>query len=190
MKSKFVLNNLEEEIEIIVDFSPKNSISMCNFVYIHTVKFIYIFGLLLLVFSCSLNGAQEKSLNEAEKAYVKARNNGDLISYTSYVHPNALAYYKNKGDQDFIDKFSLTGVDDAGVSYLQDGKVLDTESKGNEIHVKFEYLNIVDMIYEVQANAVDIYAVSMDDGTSWHFLDGEDYHNNGIIKSENRLIKE
>ena len=163
---------------------------MCKFVYIHTVKFFYIFGLLLLILSCSLNGAQEKALNQAEKAYVNARNTGDLISYTSFVHPNALAYYKDKGDKAFIEKFSLNTVDEFSVAYLQDGKMLDVESRGNEIHVKFEYLSVVDTGYEAQAIPVDIYALSVDDGTSWHFLDGEDYHNNGIIKLENRLIKE
>lgn len=160
---------------------------MFIFPYIHTVKHFYLFLLLFIIGSCSLNATQESALNQSKNEYVGARNEGVIISYVAYTHPNVVGYYKELGDKAFIDKFDLkVGV---GALYLQDGSIKETNWDGDKIQVKYDFLGVFETQYRLERNLVSIYALSADDGKTWHFLEQEDYFNDKIIKPKDRLIK-
>jgi len=160
---------------------------MLIFTYIHTVKIVYLLSLLLIVSSCSLNADQEAALNKSTTAYIDARNQGILITYTAMTHPNAIAYYKDRGDEDFMNHFELSSGENS--LFLQDGNIWQTESKDKNIHVKYEFIGIDEFDFEARPRKVVIYALSSDDGVSWHFLDEFDYYLDDIIASKDRLIK-
>ena len=77
---------------------------MFNFTYIHTVKYFYFFILLFIIGSCSLNATQESALNQSKNEYIGAINEGIIISYVAYTHPNAVRYYKDHGDEVFLNR--------------------------------------------------------------------------------------
>lgn len=150
------------------------------------MKKLYLFGLLLFIGSCSLNSDQEASLNNAMSSYIDARNDGNLIAYTALTHPNVIAYYKDRGDDSFMNRFDLNEGENS--LFLQDGNIRETESSGDNIHVKYEFVGINEMSLETKPERVGIIAISSDDGKSWHFLDEYDYWNDDIIKPNDRLI--
>jgi len=143
------------------------------------------FFLLILLGSCALNGDQESTLNNAVTSYIDARNNGILMSYVAFTHPNTVAYYKNQGDSLFVAKFDLASEENS--VYLQDGNIKEIQSAGNVIHVKYAFLGI-DEDDNQSAGEITIYAISNDDGASWYFMDASDYENEKILKSSDRLI--
>ena len=77
------------------------------------------FFLLLIISACSLTGNQEQALNRAVTSYVDARNDAVLLSYVAFTHPNVVAYYKDKGDSLFLNKFNLN--EEHNWMYIQDG---------------------------------------------------------------------
>lgn len=160
---------------------------MFNFTYIHTVKHFYFFILLFIIGSCSLSAAQESALNQSKNEYVGARNECVIISYVAYTHPNAVGYYKDLGDDAFIKEFDLHVS--AGTFFLQDGSIKETNWDGDNIQVKYEFLGVLETEFRYEADPVFIYALSADDGETWHFLEQKDYLNNKIIKPKDRLIK-
>lgn len=170
--------NLFKVFRIIVKFS-----------YIHTVKNLYILSLLLLITSCTLNSEQEASLSKATKEYIDSRNEGILITYAAYTHPNVLKFYLDQGHDAFKKRFKRTTGENT--TNLRNGNIRYTEVSGKNIHVKYDYVGMNNFSYRGRrARKVSIYALSSDDGKSWHFIDGTDYWNDKIISSKNRLIKE
>ncbi|MCH2224981.1 MAG: hypothetical protein MK066_09460 [Crocinitomicaceae bacterium] len=151
------------------------------------MKYYYIF-ILLLITSCSLNADQEASLNKAMSAYVNAHNGGSVVAFVAMTHPNAVAYYRENGDEAFEEKFSLPSSDDGG-DYLQDGTVKEVVSENGNIHVKYHFLSVEDRFYETKALEMIIMAVSDDNGISWFFIDEDDYRNEDIIQKTDRLIE-
>lgn len=141
--------------------------------------------LLLFMVACSMNAEQERSLNQAMSSYVNSYNNGAVLSYVSFTHPNVVSYYKNKGDEVFKEKFELM-TEDYESSFLQDGIIRQIVSKNEKIHVHYQFLkfdNTSTMGYEIA-----VVALSEDDGRSWYFIDREDYINDAILDKEFRLI--
>ena len=160
---------------------------MFNFTYIHTVKHLCLFILLFAIGSCSLNSTQEDSLNQAKNKYIEARNKGIIITYVEFTHPKVVRYYKDLGDNVFIDRFDLeVGV---GSLFLQDGAIKETNWDGDNIHVKYEFLGVLETEFRLEGSQEFIYAMSGDDGKSWHFVEEKDYYNDKIIKAKDRLIK-
>lgn len=151
------------------------------------MKYYYVFILLVLA-SCSLNADQEASLNKAMSAYVNAHNAGSVVAFVAMTHPNAVAYYREKGDEAFEEKFSLLSSDDGG-DYMQDGTVKEVVSKEGNIHVKYRFLSVEDRFYETKALEMIVMAVSDDEGASWFFIDEDDYQNEDIIQKTGRLIE-
>jgi hypothetical protein len=143
--------------------------------------------LLILATSCSLNADQEASLNDAMVSYVNSKNNGVVMSYVAFTHPNAVAYYKEKGDSVFTAKFDLSNSEYE--PFLQDGNIKEIESDGNRITVKYNFLNITGDFFEESAEDFVLYAISEDAGLTWFFIEEADYFNNDIISSEDRMIK-
>ena len=160
---------------------------MFIFTYIHPVKHFYLFVLLFFIGSCSLNATQEAALNHAKIEYIGARNEGVIITYVAFTHPNVVGYYKDLGDNKFIERFDLnSGV---GSLFLQDGSIKETDWDGDNIHVKYEFLGVLETEFRLEGTQVFIYALSADDGKTWHFLEQKDYYNDKIIKAKDRLIQ-
>ena len=153
--------------------------------YLHGVK-RFAFFLLLLAASCSLNGTQEAALQKSMSEYIEAHNNDDLVKYLEYSHPDAIRYYKDLGHDEFKEHFSLASYENS--YFLQDGILKDTESDGNTIHAKYEYIGIMEVDMIRAEDPFVIFAVSVDNGKSWYFLPKEDYFNKSIIKTKDRLI--
>lgn len=159
-----------------------------NFNYIHPVKHLYILSLIFLIGSCTLNSDQEASLSEATKKYIEARNEAILVTYTAYTHPNVLKYYLDRGHDAFKDKFKVSTGEYAVI--LRNGNIRYTEVEGDEIQVQYDYAGINEFsMRRRRGRKISIYALSSDNGKSWHFLDKNDYWNDDIIAPENRLIK-
>ena len=72
--------------------------------------------------------------------------------------------------------------------YFQDPTILKSESSKSSLQVKFKIVRVEDEFFDV--NAVDeiYFAISEDNGKSWHFLKEKDYKNEEIIKASLRLI--
>jgi hypothetical protein len=103
------------------------------------------------------------------------------------THPNAVSHYKSKGDEAFKTRFDLKEGENS--IFLQDGNIREIESKDNQIHVQYEFLGIDEDSYELVSKKIKIYAVSVDNGGTWKFIDHKDYINTEIINSSDRLIK-
>lgn len=147
-----------------------------------------LFLLLLLFVGCTLSADQEASLNNAKIEYVNARNSGQVMTYVAYTHPDVVAYYKELGDSMFVEKFGDSNGLAQG-TFLQDGNIRNTEFNGDKIHVKYSFLEIDQLDFQMGSRDVIIYAVSNDDGKNWFFIEEEDYRNTAIIPEEKQLIK-
>ena len=146
-----------------------------------------IFLALLIIAGCTLNAEQEASLNTAIRAQLKAMNEGQLMTVISNIHPSAVRYYMDQGDEAFKSAFEL--ADEDGVQpYFQDPTILKSESSKSSLHVKFKIIRVEDEFFDL--NAVDeiYFAISEDNGKSWHFLREKDYKNEEVIKASLRLI--
>lgn len=143
--------------------------------------------LLLFVCSCSLNADQEASLHQAMVSYVNARNNGAVMSYVGYTHPNVVAFYKSQGDSLFKAHFDVSNEEER--PFFQDGIVKSIVSEGQTIHVQyaFERFQYIEGMTDVAE--VTVFAISENDGKSWFFADNEAYYNDQIIPKTKRLIQ-
>lgn len=140
--------------------------------------------LLLLLAGCVLNAEQERSLNEAQRHYTDAFNEGDVTKYVGMTHPNVVAHYKMLGDSTFKTKFDLAEES----LHLQDGTIRQKVKKDNSIQalIEFKRLNIDD--FELEFEKVNIIAVSEDNGKTWFFIEGKDYSNEEIMPKDHQLI--
>ena len=105
------------------------------------------------------------------------------MSYVAYTLPEAVAYYKSKGDSVFQKRFDLSKEQLS--EFIQDGNISKVVNESPIIHVKFNFIsnNITDGESEV------IYAISENDGSSWFFAEEVDYKNDKIISEMKQLIK-
>ena len=158
-----------------------------EFPYFQQMKKLYLL-LLLFAAGCSLNSDQEASLNSAVTAYTTARNNGQVMTYVAFTYPDVVAYYKDKSDSSFIEKFGGSENIDS-YSFIQDGNIREIKSDGNKLHVKYSFLELDDIFYGAEGSEAIIYAISEDNGQNWYFLDEVDYLNGSILKQNERLIK-
>lgn len=140
--------------------------------------------LLGLVSACSLSGKQESALNTAKNAYIEARNNNNTPLLIKLTYADAVRYYQNKGDVVFKERFRPEN----NQAYYRNGSVMEVASKGNRIHVQFEIEKIIEDPTTIELKRVKLYAVSVDDGKHWKFLDGIEYNNPEIIPKKKKLI--
>ena len=126
-------------------------------------------------------------MNSALSIYLNARNSGEATLYVAYTHPDAVAYYTSQGDSAFQARFSLSKIDEQ--PYLQDANLLDIESSGKEIHVRYSVLSIRTWDLRNPSQEVFLMAISKNNGKSWFFMDEEDYLNDAIYKVKQRLFK-
>jgi hypothetical protein len=150
------------------------------------MKWCYLCFVLLLVGSCTLSSSQEATLHKAVTSYVDAHNNGVVMAYVGYTHPNVVGFYEEKGDDAFREKFELFSPEDGG-SYIQDGNVREIEKKKGQIHVRYLFDKYSDIDYS-EDGEVSIVAISVDDGVTWFFAEEEDYKNEEIFSKDEQLI--
>lgn len=155
--------------------------------YFQCMKWCYFCFILLLLGSCTLSSSQEAALHKAVTSYVDAHNNGAVMAYVGYTHPNVVGFYQEQGDEKFREKFELFSPDDGG-SYIQDGNVREIQSKKNQIHVRYLFDSYSDIDY-TEDGEVSIIAISIDDGVTWFFAEEEDYKNEEIFSKDEQLIE-
>jgi len=148
-------------------------------------KYFY-FSLLLLFFvsGCSLNGKQEASLNSAKLAYIEARNTNNVVLLVKLTYADAVRYYQEQGDEVFKERFRPEN----NQASFHNGVMKEVASKGNRIHVRFEFEKITEDLTTIELDHVNVFAISNDDGAHWKFLDGIEYNNPKIIPSNKKLI--
>ncbi len=145
----------------------------------------YIILLLFVLIGCSLNADQERFLSEAQRAYVEARNEADVLKYVGYTHPSVIAYYKNDEDSAFQNKFDLSSQSFT----IQDGSIRFIKTKGSSIHVDYIFKTVEKGSFGEFGEDIHIMAISEDNGKTWFFLDEMDYRNEQIIALEHQLIE-
>jgi len=144
--------------------------------------------ILLLTFtSCSLNADQEASLHQAMVSYVNSRNNGAVMSYVGFTHPNIVAHYKAQGDSLFQIHFDVS--DEEERPFFQDGIIKTIETDGDIIHVKYEFEKYEYFEEMDDVRKIIIFALTENAGKSWFFAEEEEYYNDKIIAKNKRLIK-
>jgi hypothetical protein len=144
--------------------------------------------ILLLIFSsCSLNADQEASLHQAMVSYVNSRNNGAVMLYVGYTHPNIVAHYKAQGDSLFQTHFDVSNEEER--PFFQDGIIQTIESDGENIHVQYEFQKIEYFEFMNESKKAIIFAITENSGKSWFFAEEDEYYNEKIIPKNKRLIK-
>lgn len=141
--------------------------------------------LLGVLASCSLNGKQEATLNSAKMAYLEARNNNKVAMLVKLTYADAVRYYQKQGNDAFKERFKPEN----NQAFFQSGIVKQVESSGDLIHVQFEFESITETEFEIITEPAKVYAISVDNGEHWKFLDKIEYDNPKIIPNNKRLIK-
>lgn len=147
-------------------------------------KLQFIPVLFAVLVACSLNADQEATLRTAVNEYIDAKNNNRVSMLVRMKHPEVVRFYKNKGDEAFIKHFGPEG----NQFFYQDGSIVQVESEGNTIHVEYEYDILWEDNAEVFVDQTKVYAISVDDGKHWKFLEADEYTNDKILPDKKRLI--
>jgi hypothetical protein len=132
-----------------------------------------------------MNGKQEATLNTAKLAYIEARNTNKVSMVVKLTYADAVRYYQKEGDDAFKERFRPEN----NQAYFQKGIIKDVESSGKFIHVQFEFEMISENDLDFTIEPAYIYAISIDDGVHWKFLDKKEYDNPKIIPAAKKLIK-
>ena len=132
------------------------------------VYFLLFVGVLFLS-ACGLNASQEKSLNMAVAKYLFAVNQDLKLSRASYMHPSVLKYYKNKGQREFKNLFVTEKM------LWTDAVMGKIETDGDNIQVELKIALKKDEFSTSEKERISIYALSNNNGSSWFFVENEDY---------------
>lgn len=131
-----------------------------------------------------MSADQEANLSSAINEYIDAINNDRVSMRVRLTYPDAVRYYKNQGDEAFIKQYEPGDY----LTHYQDGRVVQIESKGKVMHVEYEYLVIKEDEDIVVTDKELIYAISLDDGIHWKFMNRSEYTNDKILPKSKRLI--
>lgn len=151
------------------------------------MKWCYFCFILLLVGACTLSSSQEATLHKAVTSYVDAHNNGEVMAYVGYTHPNAVGFYEEQGDSVFREKFELFSPINGG-NFLEEGNVKQIVKKNGQIHVHYLFDSYSEVDYESSTDELGIIAISIDNGVTWFFTEKEDYTNEKIFSKDEQLI--
>ena len=149
-----------------------------------TKRLLFTLLLLGVLSACSLNGKQESALNSARMAYIEARNTNNVSLLVKLTYADAVRYYQSKGDEVFKERFRPEN----NQSYYRNGTLEEVASKGDVIHVRYEFEKIIEDPTTIELKRVKLYAISVDDGAHWKFLDGIEYDNPKIVPKNKQLI--
>jgi hypothetical protein len=96
--------------------------------------------------------------------------NQDLkLSRASYMHPSVLKYYKNKGQREFKNLFVTEKL------LWTDAVMGKIETDGDNIQVELKIALKKDEFSTSEKERISIYALSNNNGSSWFFVENEDY---------------
>lgn len=151
------------------------------------MKWLTFCFILLLAGSCALSSSQEATLHQAVTSYVDAHNNGAVMAFVGYTHPNVVGFYENQGDSSFRQKFELFSPENGG-DYLEESSVKEIESGNGQIHVRYIFDVYKEVNFEYAYDEVGIIALSPDDGVTWFFAEEKDYKNEKIFSKDEQLI--
>lgn len=154
------------------------------FQVVKTKQLLFTLLLIATLFACSLNGKQEASLNSARMAYIEARNTNNVPLLVKLTYADAVRYYQSKGDEVFKERFRPEN----NQAFYRNGSVKEVASEGDVIHVQYEFEKITEDPTTIELKRVKLYAISVDDGQHWKFLDGIEYNNPEIVPTKKKLI--
>ena len=117
-------------------------------------------------------------------AYIEARNTNNVSLLVKLTYADAVRYYQSKGDEVFKERFRPEN----NQSYYRNGTLEEVASKGDVIHVRYEFEKIIEDPTTIELKRVKLYAISVDDGAHWKFLDGIEYDNPKIVLKNKQLI--
>jgi len=117
-------------------------------------------------------------------AYIEARNTNNISLLVKLTYADAVRYYQSKGDEVFKERFRPEN----NQSYYRNGTLEEVVSKGSIIHVRYEFEKIIEDPTTIELKRVKLYAISVDDGAHWKFLDGIEYDNPKIVPKNKQLI--
>lgn len=151
------------------------------------MKWCYFCFVLLLAGACTLSSSQEATLHQAVTSYVDAHNNGAVMAYVGYTHPNIVGFYEDKGDSVFRQKFELFSPENGG-DFIEDGNVKEIEKRKGQIHVRYVFDSYTEKENDGIYGELGVIAISIDDGKTWFFAEEEDYKNEKIFSKDEQFI--
>lgn len=147
-------------------------------------KFVFHFPLFFILVACSLSAKQEANLNLAVSKYVQARNECYVVSLVAYTYPELVHYYKNQGDSLFKHEFDCS-LNEKYMEDIFDPTMNRVKSDGKLIQVEYNFKK--GNTYENKGE-LKLFAISEDDGSTWYFLDKEQYWDKIKCKNLKRLF--
>lgn len=144
------------------------------------------FLFLLFLVGCTLNGEQEKKLNESFSAYIFAKNECQVISYVAFTYPELVASYKAEGDSLFKEHFNCN----KDSIYLDDPTLRQTVKEGNSIHVLYDLSLYHEATGKKDDKKYQLIGISEDDGKTWFFMDKTEYVDKSRLPKLVRLLKD
>jgi hypothetical protein len=139
-----------------------------------------------ILLGCTLNGEQEKKLNESFSAYVFARNECQVISYVAFTYPELVASYRAEGDSLFKEHFNCN----KDSIYLDDPTLRQTVKEGNSIHVLYDMTLYHESSGKKDDKKYPLIGISDDNGKSWFFMDKSEYVDKSRLPKLVRLLKD
>ena len=131
--------------------------------------------------SCILNSKQEASLNKHVSKYTYALNDCKTMGVVGYTFPSYVRELLAKGDAVFIDSLKCNSNQFIYVPYQTSVK-----KNGDEIQAKYEFsMEFGDGI----SGKSCFYAISVDNGNNWYFLNKHVYESTEYCKDLTRLIR-
>lgn len=134
-----------------------------------------------------MSSSQEATLHQAVTSYVDAHNNGAVMAYVGYTHPNIVGFYEDKGDSVFRQKFELFSPENGG-DFIEDGNVKEIEKRKGQIHVRYVFDSYTEKENDGIYGELGVIAISIDDGKTWFFAEEEDYKNEKIFSKDEQFI--
>jgi hypothetical protein len=135
-----------------------------------------------LLFSCSLNVNQEKSLNKSIIKYLFSVNRELKLSIAAATHPLILKQLKTDGAEKLksylAPKFNI----------WTDAIIGRTKSKNSVIHIELKIALLSKLTFEKLEKRIKLYAISEDSGKNWYFVDYKLYESD-YCKKFKRLLK-
>jgi hypothetical protein len=135
-----------------------------------------------ILFSCSLDANQEKSLNKSIIKYLFSINRELKLSIAAATHPLILRQLKEDGHE------KLKSYLAPKYNIWTDAVIGKTKIKGDIIHIELKVAQVSKETYEKNDKRIRLYAISEDNGKNWYFVDYKLYETD-YCKKFKRILK-
>lgn len=135
-----------------------------------------------ILFSCSLDANQEKSLNKSIIKYLFSINRELKLSIAAATHPLILRELKEDGHE------KLKSYLAPKYNIWTDAVIGKTKIKGVIIHIELKVAQVSKETYEKNDKRIRLYAISEDNGKNWYFVDYKLYETD-YCKKFKRILK-